>query len=126
MDNVHDNFLFDPNMDGDLSLQMIDWEMAGMQDKNVDIAEFAIDALYDKKQTDELIDIYYEGKCDEVTRAMIYCYMSVCGLILSNWCEYKRNSGVEFGEYSFRQYRYAKEYYRYAAEMIKGLVNEFK
>ena len=126
MDNVHDNFLFDPNTDGDLSLQMIDWEMSGMQDKDVDIAEFAIDALYDKQQTDELIDIYYEGKCDEVTRTKIYCYMSVCGLILSNWCEYKRNSGVEFGEYSFRQYRYAKEYYRYAAEMIKRLFNEFK
>ena len=31
----------------------------------------------------------------------------------SNWCEFKRHQGVEFGEYSLRQYRYGKEYYRY-------------
>ena len=28
------------------------------------------------------------------------------------WCEFKRQKGVEFGEYSLCQYRYAKEYYR--------------
>ena len=44
--------------------------------------------------------------------------MAVCGLIWSNWCEYKRNLGVEFGEYSLYQYRYGKEYFRYAAELM--------
>lgn len=126
MDAVHDNFLFDNSRQGEMSLQLIDWETAGMQDKNVDVAMFAIDAMYDKEQTDKLIDIYYEEECDDLTRTMIYCYMSVCGLMLSNWCEYKRNMGVEFGEYSLRQYRYAKDYCRYATEMIKGLENGVK
>lgn len=44
----------------------------------------------------------------------------MCGLLWSNWCEYKQMLGVEFGEYSLRQYRYAKEYFRYAKELIGG------
>ena len=50
-------------------------------------------------------------------RKKIYAYISVCGLLWSNWCEFKRNLGVEFGEYAIRQYRFAKDYYQY-------LVNE--
>jgi thiamine kinase-like enzyme len=41
----------------------------------------------------------------------------VCGLLWSNWCEYKRQMGVEFGDYALRQYRFAKDYYHiFAAE----------
>ena len=59
-----------------------------------------------------------EGGCDAATRAKIYCYVAMCGLLWSNWCEYKRNLGVEFGEYSLAQYRYAKEFYRYAMSLF--------
>ena len=95
-----------------------------MQDPHVDIAMFAIYSLYDKEQTDSLIDIYFEGKCDIETRAKIYAYVAVCGLLWSNWCEYKRNLGVEFGEYSLRQYRYAKDYYKYAKDLIHQCYDE--
>ncbi len=108
IDAVPDNFLF--TADGDIRL--IDWEYAGMQDPHVDIAMFCIYALYDRKQVDRLIDIYFENKCEKQTRLKIYCYIAACGLLWSNWCEYKRSLGVEFGEYSLRQYRYAKEYYK--------------
>ena len=53
--------------------------------------------------------------------AKIYCYIAACGLLWSNWCEYKRNLGVEFGEYSLRQYRYAKDYYRIVQDELKKL-----
>ena len=108
IDAVPDNFLF--TADGDIRL--IDWEYAGMQDPHVDIAMFCIYALYDRAQVDSLIDIYFENKCEKQTRLKIYCYIAACGLLWSNWCEYKRSLGVEFGEYSLRQYRYAKEYYK--------------
>ena len=45
-------------------------------------------------------------------------------LLWSNWCDYKRNLGVEFGEYSLRQYRYAKEYYRIVKEELQILEDE--
>ena len=111
IDAVPDNFLF-VEENGKEEIRLIDWEYAGMQDPHVDIAMFCIYSLYKKEQVDHLIDLYFEGNCDDRTRIKIYCYIAVCGLLWSNWCEYKRNLGVEFGEYSLRQYRYAKDYYK--------------
>ena len=54
---------------------------------------------------------------DIVTK--IYALIAACGLLWSNWCEYKLSLGVEFGEYSLRQYRYAKDYYKYAVERME-------
>ncbi|WP_379705284.1 NTP transferase domain-containing protein [Mediterraneibacter gnavus] len=112
IDAVPDNFLFTESGD----IRLIDWEYAGMQDPHVDIAMFCIYALYNKRQVDRLINIYFENKCDKETRLKIYCYIAACGLLWSNWCEYKRSLGVEFGEYSLRQYRFAKDYYKYFME----------
>lgn len=116
IDAVPDNFLFT-----DEQTYLIDWEYAGMQDPHVDIAMFCIYALYDRARIDRLIDLYFEGSCQPDIRVKIYCYIASCGLLWSNWCEYKRQLGVEFGEYSLRQYRYAKDFYRIAAEEMKKL-----
>ena len=121
IDAVPDNFLFYTLEDGSEGLQLTDWEYSGMQDPHVDVAMFCIYSLYDRKQCDFLIDMYFNNQCDLSTRAKIYCYISACGLLWSNWCEYKRKLGVEFGEYSIRQYRFAKDYFRYAIELIKQL-----
>lgn len=108
IDAVPDNFLFTENGD----IRLIDWEYAGMQDPHVDIAMFCIYSMYEKEEVDQLIDLYFEEECEKATRIKIYAYISCCGLLWSNWCEYKLQLGVEFGEYSLRQYRYAKEYYK--------------
>ena len=105
IDAVPDNFLFSND-----DIYLIDWEYAGMQDPHVDLAMFSIYSFYDKEQIDHLIDIYFDNQCEISTRIKIYCYVAICGLLWSNWCEYKRQLGVEFGEYSLRQYRYAKDY----------------
>lgn len=101
-----DNILFLEN-----DIRMIDWEYAGMQDPDLDIAMFAIYSLYDRPQVDALIDSYYIEGITEEKRMKIYAYIAISGLLWSNWCEFKRFEGVEFGEYSLRQYRYAKDYY---------------
>ncbi len=114
IDAVSDNFLFDQNAQGEEALQLIDWEYAGMQDPHVDIAMFCIYSMYDRRQIDRLISIYFEGDCPSRIKIKIYCYIAVCGLLWSNWCEYKRNLGVEFGEYALKQYRFARDYYKIA------------
>lgn len=118
IDAVPDNFLF-INQNGKEEIRLIDWEYAGMQDPHVDVAMFCIYSLYNKRQVDRLIAAYFTEGCDDETRIKIYCYIAACGLLWSNWCEYKRNIGVEFGEYSLRQYRYAKEYFRIVQEELK-------
>lgn len=113
IDAVCDNFLMKED-----EIYLIDWEYAGMQDVHVDIAMFAIYAMYDRKHVEQLIDFYFEGKVSRKVRIKIYCYIATCGLLWSNWCEYKRICGVEFGEYSLKQYRYAKEYYRLVEQLL--------
>jgi len=116
IDAVSDNFLF--VSDGDTEqIRLIDWEYSSMQDPHVDIAMFAIYAMYDREHVDALIDSYFEGGCPDDVRLKIYAYIAVCGLLWSNWCEFKSHLGVEFGEYALRQYRFAKDYYRIFNEM---------
>lgn len=119
IDAVPDNFLFAKD-----EIRLIDWEYAGMQDVHVDIAMFAIYAMYDREHVEKLIDAYFDGTCDRNIRIKIYAYIAVCGFLWSNWCEYKSICGVEFGEYSLRQYRYAKDYYRIVKEELGWEGNE--
>lgn len=123
IDAISDNFLFDDSVEGELRLQLTDWEYAGMQDPHVDIAMFCIYSLYDRRQVDRLIDLYFTEGCSIETRVKIYCYIAVCGLLWSNWCEYKRRLGVEFGEYSIRQYRYAKDFYRIVQAELESIMD---
>lgn len=119
IDAVPDNFIFVKER-GKEVIHLIDWEYAGMQDTDVDIAMFCIYSLYNKEQIDKLINLYYVEGCSKETRIKIYCYIAACGLLWSNWCEYKRALGVEFGEYALRQYRYAKDYYKIVMEELKN------
>lgn len=120
IDANQDNFLIKGQGEEE-KIILIDWEYAGMQDSDVDIAMFAIYSMYDKEQVDALIEAYYPEGCSLSVRLKVYCYIAACGFLWSNWCEFKRHQGVEFGEYSLRQYRYAKEYYRYVKEALEGV-----
>lgn len=116
IDAVPDNFLF--TKDG---IRIIDWEYAGMQDPHVDIAMFCIYSLYSREQVDRLIDLYFKGEVSPMIRTKIYAYIASAGLLWSNWCEYKRSLGIDFGEYSLCQYRYAKEYSKLVLSTLEGL-----
>ena len=116
IDAVPDNFLF--TKDG---IRIIDWEYAGMQDPHVDIAMFCIYSLYSKEQVDYLIGLYFKGEVSPIIRTKIYAYIASAGLLWSNWCEYKRSLGIDFGEYSLCQYRYAKEYSKLVLSTLEEL-----
>ncbi|MBR6255755.1 MAG: NTP transferase domain-containing protein [Lachnospiraceae bacterium] len=118
IDAVPDNFLFYQTEGGE-KLQLTDWEYSGMQDPHVDLAMFSIYSYFDKKQIDRLMDIYFGCEPPHMIRAKIYCYVAACGLLWSNWTEYKSTLGVEFGEYGLKQYRYAKDFYAYAREEME-------
>lgn len=113
----------DPNQDNILISNytnevkaLIDWEYAAMQDPLLDVAMFAIYAGYDKKNIDELLDMYEGYHIDmTMTKFRYYSYIASAGLLWSNWCEYKNQLGQTFGgTYEQSQYDYAKEYCRLA------------
>lgn len=113
IDSVCDNFLIQNE-----NVMLIDWEYAAMHDPDIDIAMFCIYSQLNKDDCDKIIDIYYSGNCDIKTRTNIYCYIASCGLLWSNWCEYKEEFGIELGDYAISQYEYAETFYKYALNLI--------
>ncbi|MFM1536441.1 NTP transferase domain-containing protein [Helcococcus ovis] len=116
-----DNYLFFKNSDSKEEIRLIDWEYASMQDPLLDIAMFCIYSLLNQKDVDKVIDTYFKGETVEKDRNLIYAYIAVSGLVWSNWCEIKSQLGIEYGEYSIAQYRYAKDYYKILKN--KGIVD---
>ena len=120
IDAVPDNFLLVKDGKGTEQIRLIDWEYAGMQDPHVDIAMFGIYSQYNRQQMDWLIREYFQEECPNYIKTKIYCYIAACGLLWSNWCEYKSSQGEKFGEYALCQYQYAKDYYNVVKnEVIK-------
>ena len=107
IDSVPDNFLFHGKKQN--KIKLIDWEYAAMQDPLVDLAMWIIYAMYERSDADRLIACY--GIADDKQRYRVYAYVAMCGLLWSNWCEYKATLGVDFGEYALAQYAYARDYY---------------
>lgn len=120
IDAVADNFLFVPDGKCGEDLRLIDWEYAGMQDPHVDIAMFCLYSMYDRVHIDRLIDQYFPEGCAPAVRLKIYCYIAAGGLLWSNWCEYKRSLGVDFGDYALYQYTAAKTF----AHIVHGKLGD--
>ena len=115
IDSVFDNFIF--TKDNDLP-KLIDWEYAAMSDPYIDIAMMAIYSYFDYENTNELINIYFDAKTDREKYFIIYSYMALGGYLWALWAVYKSNLGESFGDYTLKMYRYAKDYYKYAKDML--------
>lgn len=106
-----DNFLIVKNSRGETDIRLIDWELAGMQDTHIDIAMFALNASYSRKELDRLVDLYFDNGCKREIRLKIYCYMAICALFYSNYYEYFDRCGIEMNEKTLKYYQIAKDYY---------------
>lgn len=114
IDSVPNNFLIFDN-----EVRLIDWEYSGMHDPDVDIAMFSASAGYKREEIDQLMEIYFSEGFSKETQIKIYCYVAICGFLWSNWSEYKIFLGVEQGDYPFRQYSYARDFYKIAKEEME-------
>ena len=108
IDSVADNFI----ITSDNKIKLIDWEYAGMAEPIIDIAMCAIYSYYDKSQADKLLKSYLQRdpSIDECKK--LYAYMALSGYLWALWTVYKANVGEEFGEYSLKMYRYAKDFFK--------------
>jgi len=116
IDSNPDNCLFIHN---DTELKLIDWEYSGMADPLIDIAMTSIYSYYSKEETDKLIGFYFDETVPSDTdRGIVYAYMALGGLLWALWAIYKEHLGVNFGEYTLVQYRYAKDFYKEAMALM--------
>lgn len=102
-----DNFVFHTKSEMPM---LLDWEYASLQDPHLDIAMWAVYSNYSREQFDLLIDTYFEGQCSETIRMKIYALAAQAGFLWYNWCIYKEQHDIYYGEYTENQYKYAVEY----------------
>lgn len=101
-----DNFLLSKSG----RIRLLDWEYAGMNDPFFDLAGWIVYKPYSDEQILQLIKGYLEHEPTDMEIAKMHAYIAAMGLLWSNWCEYKRKCGQEFGDYAEQQYEYARKY----------------
>ena len=99
---------------------LIDWEYAGLQDPHVDIAMWATYCNYSTEQFNMIINNYFCKDIDDDTRHKIYGYAALAGILWYNWCIYKQNCGVTYGDYANNQFEYANKYSNIVLQYIKN------
>lgn len=107
IDSVADNFI----ITADNRIKLIDWEYAGMAEPIIDIAMCAIYSYYTKEEADALLESYLKRQPTAYEYKKLYAYMALSGYLWALWTVYKSNIGEEFGEYSLKMYRYAKDFF---------------
>lgn len=112
-----DNFLITDTKE----VRLIDFEYAGMQDPNLDIAMICLYSQLDRNMIDVVIDTYYGKRVDDTTRYLIYAYIAIGGFIWSIWCEVKEGNHVLENKYACSQYNYAMEYFQIVYEQAREL-----
>ena len=91
-------------------IHLLDWEYAGMHDPWYDVAGWIVYKKYDKDMVDNIFEAYLERGATAAEFKKFYACIAAMGLLWSNWCEYKRKCGEEFGDYAEQQFNYAKKY----------------
>ena len=99
---------------------LIDWEYAGLQDPHVDIAMWATYCNYSTEQFNTIMSNYFCKDIDNDTRHKIYGYAALAGMLWYNWCIYKQNCGVTYGDYTNNQFEYADKYSDIVLRYIKS------
>ena len=112
-----DNFLITDTK----KVRLIDFEYAGMQDPNLDIAMICLYSQLNRNMIDRIIDTYHGHRVDDTTRYLIYAYIAIGGFIWSIWCEVKEGPHVLENQYAYSQYEYAMEYFHIVYEEARGL-----
>ena len=102
-----DNFLITSNKE----VYLIDFEYAGMQDPNLDIAMICLYSRLERSAIDSLIDCYYNYSVSDELRYIIYSYIAIGGFLWSIWCEVKEGSSVLTNQYALSQYQFAITYF---------------
>lgn len=98
---------------------LIDWEYAGLQDPHIDIAMWALYCNYNETKFNQLIREYFQDNFNDYIRYKIYGYAALGGLLWYNWCIYKKQHGVDYGDYTEHQFEYAEKY----ADIVLNYIN---
>lgn len=113
------NWLFLNNHE---DLRLIDWEYGGMADHLVDVVGMCNYAMLDKKSTDHITDLYFEGigrKATKEERGIIYAGIAIIGLAWAVWGVKACKIGGHYEDYTSGMYKLMKDYYKEAVKCLQ-------
>ena len=102
-DALYENFI--KAMDG--TIYLIDWEYSGMYDPMADFASSFIEADFEAKNEDFILDKYFNGQIPSVAREKILCYQILWDYLWAQWTVIKEAKGDDFGTYGRDRYERA-------------------
>ena len=113
-DTVPENFII-----SDGQIYLIDWEYSGMNEIEWDIGALCLECNFNKQETKEFIDLYFEGKATKENKVKVLIYQICQDFLWSLWTILKEENGENFGDYG-------KNRYHRGIQLLEELENEIK
>lgn len=102
-DALYENFL--KAEDG--TLYMIDWEYSGMNDPMADFAALFLEAGFEKKNEEYILERYFNGRIPAEAEEKILCYRILWDYLWAVWTVIKEAKGDDFGSYGIDRFNRA-------------------
>ena len=113
-DTVPENFIISEGQ-----IHLIDWEYSGMNEIEWDIGAHCLECNFNKQETKEFIDLYFEGKATKENKIKVFIYQICQDFLWSLWTILKEENGENFGDYG-------KNRYHRGIQLLEELENEIQ
>lgn len=97
----------------------IDWEYAGMGDYASDLGTFICCSDYTREQAVQALQVYYGRQLSDAELRHCVAYVGLAAFYWWVWALYKDACGDDVGAWTYRWYRYAKDYSEWALELYE-------
>ena len=92
------------------TLNLIDWEYAGMSDYASDFGTFVVTCMLDEADADRALAHYFDREPTPEERAHNFAYIGLAGWCWYVWALLKESEGDYVGDWLYTYYRYARQY----------------
>ncbi len=99
------------------TLNLIDWEYAGMSDYACDYGTFVVTCMLDDDEAERALEHYFGRKPTVAERRHNFAFVGLAGWCWYVWSLQKESEGDFVGEWLYVYYKYAKEYLALALEL---------
>lgn len=101
----------------DGSLNLIDWEYAGMADYASDYGTFVVTCMLDEGEAERALEHYFGRKPTLEEKRHNFAFVGLAGWCWYVWSLQKESEGDFVGDWLYTYYRYAKKYLLLALEL---------
>ena len=94
----------------DGTLNLIDWEYAGMADYASDYGTFVVTSMLDEREAERALELYFGREPTLAEKRHNFAFVGLAGWCWYVWSLQKESEGDNVGEWMHIYYRYARKY----------------